>query len=96
MSLENTYNAKDLEEWDERIHRTMERLNDGTMDKASITYTIEPKFDGLGIELIYEKGQFRQAITRGDGWIGEDVTINSKTIKNIPQRLKQPITISVR
>lgn len=93
MSLENTYNAKDLEERDERIHKLLEK---DVQTPAKILYHVEPKFDGLSVELIYKKGKFIQAITRGDGRVGEDITINAKTIKNIPQQLKQSIDISVR
>jgi DNA ligase (NAD+) len=90
MSLENTYNAKDLEEREERIKKLLNNTNE------KIIYTVEPKFDGLSVELIYEKGLFKKAITRGDGRVGDDITINAKTIKNIPQKLKHPIDISVR
>ena len=90
ISLENTYNAKDLEEWEERIQKFLNQK------KTKATYSVEPKFDGLSVELIYEKWIFKQAITRWDGRVGEDITVNVKTIKNIPQKLKQAIDISVR
>lgn len=92
LSLENTYNAKDLEEWDERIHKILNKQDTNT----DISYRVEPKFDGLAVELIYKKWIFTQAITRGDGSVGEDITENVKTIKNIPPKLKLPIDIHVR
>lgn len=92
LSLENTYNAKDLEERDERIHKVLLKQD----PDAKISYRIEPKFDGLSVELIYKKWLFTQAITRGDGMVGEDVTENVKTIKNIPKKLKLPLDIHVR
>lgn len=60
MSLENTYNAKDLEEWDERIKRILLKAD----PHAKISYRVEPKFDGLSVELIYKNGEYKQAITR--------------------------------
>ena len=98
-SLENTYNAQDIQERDERIKKIIEKDHVGTQHFASdskISYTIEPKFDGLGIELIYKNGNFVQAITRGDGRVGEDITVNAKTIKNIPRKLHKQIDIEVR
>lgn len=53
-----------------------------------MSYTCEPKYDGISIELIYERGQFVQAITRGDGYIGEDITENVKTLLSVPFFLK--------
>ncbi|MBN1103813.1 MAG: NAD-dependent DNA ligase LigA [Deltaproteobacteria bacterium] len=55
--------------------------------EAEITYTVEPKFDGLAVELVYEKGVFILGATRGDGLAGEDVTLNLRTVKSIPLRL---------
>lgn len=54
-----------------------------------IEYTVEPKIDGLAIELVYEQGALRVGATRGDGYLGEDVTNNLKTIKTIPLRLRK-------
>lgn len=98
MSLENTYNAEDVKERDQRVIRLLERnsIISPSPSHPPISYTIEPKFDGLSVELVYEKGIFKQAITRWDGRVGEDITVNMKTIKNIPQKLKHPIDISVR
>ncbi len=98
MSLENTYNAKELEEWDERIHKLLEKASSvsESPNNLDVSYRVEPKFDGLTVELIYKKWLFHQAITRGDGRVGEDITENVRTIKNIPKKLKQPIDIHVR
>lgn len=94
-SLENTYNAEDLNDRGDRLKKILEKDTEWTENK-DIYYTIEPKFDGLSVELIYKKGRLDQAITRGDGRVGEDITTNVKTIKNIPQKLKHPIDIAVR
>lgn len=92
LSLENTYNAKDLEERDERIHKILIKQD----SDSTLTYRVEPKFDGLSVELIYNKWIFTRAITRGDGVVGEEVTENVKTIKNVPKQLKIPLDINVR
>jgi DNA ligase (NAD+) len=57
----------------------------------SIEYAVEPKFDGLAIALHYRDGIFVQGATRGDGFTGEDVTANLRTVKAIPMRLQDPI-----
>jgi len=93
-SLENTYNAEDLNDWDERIKKIVEKEIDWKSSK--ITYIIEPKFDWISVELIYKDWKLHQAITRWDGRVGEDITTNVKTIKNIHQKLQQPVDISVR
>ena len=81
LSLSNSYNPEDILAFDERFKKFVK-------NEQEIEYFCEPKFDGLALEIIYEKGVFKQAITRGDGSIGEDVTHNVKTIKTIPLVLK--------
>ena len=81
LSLSNSYNPKDILAFDERFKKFIK--ND-----TEIEYFCEPKFDGLALEIIYENGVFKQAITRGDGNVGEDVSHNVKTIKTIPLKLK--------
>jgi len=76
LSLENSYNAEDLLEWDRKA-RELSGLNE-------LQYCIEPKFDGASISLVYENDQFARGATRGDGVAGEDITLNLKQIKSIP------------
>ncbi|MBK7858167.1 MAG: NAD-dependent DNA ligase LigA [Archangiaceae bacterium] len=82
LSLANVFDDAELTEFDQRI---AEKL--GT---AAIDYVCEPKMDGLAIELVYEEGRFVQGSTRGDGTIGEDVTANLRTLRNLPLELKGP------
>ncbi len=79
LSLANALTEAEFVEFDERVRKSL-----GTDE---VTYTCEPKMDGLAIELVYEKGEFVQGSTRGDGTIGEDVTENLKTIKVLPLTL---------
>lgn len=76
LSLENSYNAADLLAWDQRC-------KDAT-GLQQITYTVEPKYDGAGISLVYEDDRLQRGATRGDGIMGEDITTNIKQIKSIP------------
>lgn len=76
LSLDNTYNADDLKDWDKRCKEFA-----GT---DNIQYCVEPKYDGASISLIYEDGKMVRAATRGDGVMGEDVTINAKMIRSLP------------
>ena len=75
-SLDNSYSLEDLQDWEKRIQKML-----GTED---IEYTCELKFDGASINLTYENGQFLKAVTRGDGFQGDDVSANIRTIKSIP------------
>lgn len=97
LSLENSYNAEDLKAWDESIQKLITKARNANEDTTipNITYTCEPKYDGISIELIYERGQFVQAITRGDGYVGEDITENVKTLLSVPFFLKDK-TLSLR
>ncbi|MFT4801143.1 MAG: DNA ligase (NAD+) [Flavobacteriaceae bacterium] len=78
-SLSNSYSKEDLEDWETRI----KKLVDG-----AIEYTCELKYDGASISLTYENGKLLRAVTRGDGYQGDDVTTNIKTINSIPLVLK--------
>jgi DNA ligase (NAD+) len=85
LSLDNAFDAEELREWDQRIKRFL-----GMQPQARIDYLAELKIDGLSISLTYEHGQLRCAATRGNGFTGEDVTPNVRTIRSIPLRLRQP------
>lgn len=76
LSLDNTYNADDLRDWDRKVR-------EGAKGEA-IEYCVEPKYDGASISLIYENGKLVRGATRGDGVMGEDITINIRQIKSIP------------
>jgi DNA ligase (NAD+) len=80
LSLSNAFSDEDLQDFDERIRRGL------AVD--AVDYTCEPKMDGLAIELVYEGGAFVQGSTRGDGVVGEDVTANLRTVRNLPLTLK--------
>ncbi|MDR1458372.1 MAG: NAD-dependent DNA ligase LigA [Puniceicoccales bacterium] len=82
FSLDNTYNLTDLKRFDEKIRRKI------CCD--DITYVVEPKIDGVAINLIYRDGDLLHAITRGDGIHGDDVTQNLRTIDNLPQKINWP------
>ncbi|PXY39037.1 DNA ligase (NAD(+)) LigA [Flavobacterium cheongpyeongense] len=79
-SLDNSYSKDDLLDWENRIQRVL-----GNVD---LEYTCELKYDGASISISYEKGKLVQALTRGDGFQGDEVTNNIKTIKSIPLQLK--------
>lgn len=76
LSLDNTYNADDLRDWDKRCR--------DLADTDTIEYCVEPKYDGASVSVIYEDGKLVRGATRGDGVMGEDVTVNIKQIRSIP------------
>ncbi len=82
MSLDNAFNAEEVEEWVARVRRFLS-LSDGD----PVAFTAEDKIDGLSCSLRYEKGKLVRAATRGDGQVGEDVTLNVAHIADIPQQL---------
>jgi DNA ligase (NAD+) len=79
-SLDNSYSKEDLLDWENRIQKVL-----GNVD---LQYTCELKYDGASISITYENGKLIQALTRGDGFQGDEVTNNIKTIKSVPLQLK--------
>ncbi len=91
LSLNNAFSAEEAEAFDRRCREGLGR--------ERIDYACEPKYDGLAITLRYERGVFVQGATRGDGFTGEDVTQNLRTVRNIPLRLRGqevPAVLEVR
>ena len=81
LSLDSEMTEDSVQAFDERVHREL--------GEEHISYSAEPKFDGLSVELTYEQGMFVRGATRGDGTIGEDVTHNLRTIRTLPLRLTE-------
>jgi DNA ligase (NAD+) len=76
LSLDNTYSVDELRNWERRVHELSGRKD--------IDYVCELKLDGMSLALLYENGRLMRGITRGDGTIGEDVTLNVRTVRSIP------------
>jgi len=93
LSLDNAFSIEELIDFDARVKRLL-----GSSEE--VEYTVEPKYDGLAVELSYKDGLLYKASTRGDGYVGEDITQNIKTIKAIPLRIegvdKIPEEIDIR
>jgi DNA ligase (NAD+) len=87
LSLSNAFNEQDLRDFDRRVRQAL---------GEDYEYVCELKIDGLAISLRYENGKFVQGATRGDGTVGEDITVNLRTVKSIPLKLKENVTIEVR
>jgi DNA ligase (NAD+) len=89
-SLDNSYSKEELVDWEKRIQKVL--------GEVPLEYTCELKYDGASISITYENGKLKRAVTRGDGFQGDDVTNNIKTIKSIPLKLKGnfPSTFDVR
>jgi len=79
-SLENSYSKEDLDDWEKRIQKNL--------GDVPLEFTCELKYDGASISLTYQDGQLLKAVTRGDGFQGDEVTTNIKTIKSVPLQLK--------
>lgn len=86
LSLTNTYSLEELRDFYNRVVR----------DAGEVEFVCEPKFDGTAIALTYEDGRLVRALTRGDGAVGDDVTANVRTIRSIPLRLREDVSIEVR
>jgi DNA ligase (NAD+) len=80
LSLQSTLQEREVGEFDRFVRREL--------STESVFYVMEPKFDGLSVELAYEAGRFKYGATRGDGLIGEDITANLRTIRTLPRRLR--------
>jgi DNA ligase (NAD+) len=80
LSLDSIVDRSEVQAFDQRMKRELET--------PSVEYSAEPKFDGLSVELLYDHGIFTRGATRGDGTIGEDVTINLRTIRSLPLQLQ--------
>jgi DNA ligase (NAD+) len=76
LSLDNTYNEEELRSWERRVHELSGRKD--------VDYVCELKLDGMSLALVYEGGRLAHGVTRGDGTVGEDVTLNVRTVRSIP------------
>src|SRR5579859_6192328 len=76
LSLDNTYNEEELRDWERRVHELSGRKD--------VDYVCELKLDGMSLALVYEGGRLARGITRGDGTVGEDVTLNERTVRSVP------------
>ena len=86
LSLDNTYNEEELRDWERRVHELTGR--------SDVDYVCELKLDGMSLALTYQDGKLARGVTRGDGTVGEDVTLNVRTVRSIPlsipkERLKK-------
>ena len=94
LSLENGFTEEDIRDFDDRVKRFL-----GLPGETTISYMCEPKMDGVAVELVYQQGLFSIGSTRGDGLVGEEVTENLKTMRDIPLRLRMeepPELLTVR
>ena len=86
QSLQDVFSLEDVQDFCVKMQK----------EDSNVSYVVETKIDGLSVALEYKNGEFVRGATRGNGLVGEDVTANLKTIKNIPKKLKEPIDIIVR
>lgn len=102
LSLQNTYNTQDINDWYESIKTMIKKKIENSDQYTHLStefeqlFVVEPKYDGLSIVLTYEQGKLAKAVTRGDGYTGDDVTANIKTIKNLPKSISEKQRVIVR
>ncbi|MEG1040178.1 MAG: NAD-dependent DNA ligase LigA [Pseudomonas sp.] len=100
LSLGNAFEENDLREFDRRVVEGLDLpAGDLFADGAAVDYSCEPKLDGLAVSLVYRDGQLVQGATRGDGTTGEDISVNVRTVRNIPLKLQGegwPAVLEVR
>jgi len=90
LSLDNAFAREELEAWEQRVERLI---------GSAARYSCELKIDGVAVALTYEDGVLTKGATRGDGWVGEDITANVRTVRTVPQRLvgkERPAYLEVR
>lgn len=87
LSLDSHLNIEDVRAFDQRVRREL--------DVETVEYAVEPKYDGLSVELVYQKGSFVRGSTRGDGLIGEDITVNLRTMRSLPLQLETREAFSI-
>ncbi|GJL53861.1 MAG: DNA ligase [Nitrospirales bacterium] len=88
LSLDSHVKVEDVRAFDQRVRREL--------DIESLDYIVEPKYDGLSVELVYDSGTFIRGSTRGDGRIGEDITVNLRTIRSLPLQLRDAVSVPQR
>ncbi len=93
LSLENAFNETEVREWEESLRNYLK------VESLDTDFAGEPKLDGVSVEVVYENGVLARASTRGDGWVGEDITHNVRAIQSVPLRLaggRVPALLEVR
>ncbi|MEQ1895455.1 MAG: NAD-dependent DNA ligase LigA, partial [Planctomycetota bacterium] len=85
LSIDSLFTVEEVREFELKLRRYLK-----TPDEAQFDWAVEPKFDGVSIALFYERGTFVRGLTRGDGEVGEDVSANLRTVRNLPLVLAGP------
>jgi DNA ligase (NAD+) len=96
LSLNDIFSEIELEQWQERWQKYADQNSIKYELAKEVNYICEPKIDGLAISLIYKEGKLKQAVTRGDGFIGEDVTNNVLQIHSIPKSISEQKNLEIR